>query len=75
MPADPTAAHLRIGIASGAHAGKGEAKRRGAPYGGKFMRRSRSSKLVVHSQFLGAQALVTTCSEARMSTIRDVRMV
>jgi hypothetical protein len=38
IPVDTATAHLQNGIASEEHAGKGGAKRRGRPYGGKFMR-------------------------------------
>ena len=44
MPVDSATAHVRNGIASGAHARNAGAKGRGRPYGGTFMRRRRSWK-------------------------------
>ena len=41
MPVDSATAYVQNGIASEAHARNGGAKRRGRPYGGKFMRRRR----------------------------------
>ena len=75
MLVDSATAYVPNGIAAEADVRNGEPKAEGDLTVGNSCRAGGPASMWRTVSFLGAQASLATCSKARMSTIREVRMV